>query len=36
MKKAYCVFDGFNKNAIKVIKEPGIDLTINQSKNTKW
>lgn len=33
MKKAYCVFDGFNKNAIKVIKESGIDLTINQSKN---
>ena len=33
MKKAYCVFDGFNDEAKKIIENAGIELTINNSKN---
>ena len=33
MKKAYCVFEGFNNDAKKIIENAGIELTINNSKN---
>lgn len=33
MIKAYCVFDGFNDEAKKIIENEGIELTINNSKN---
>lgn len=33
MKKAYCVFEGFNNDAKKIIENANIELTINNSKN---
>lgn len=33
MKKAYCVFDGFSSEAVKIIRNAGIELTINNSQN---
>ena len=33
MKKAYCVFEGFNNDAKRIIENAGIELTINNSKN---
>lgn len=33
MKKAYCVLDSFNKEAIEIIKQGGIELTINPSSD---
>lgn len=33
MKKAYCAFDGFSAEAIKIIKDANIDLTISSSKD---
>lgn len=33
MKKAYCVFEGFNNDAKKIIENADIELTINNSKN---
>ncbi|MBE5820219.1 MAG: hypothetical protein E7310_05345 [Clostridiales bacterium] len=33
MKRAYCVFDGFNNDAKKIIENAGIELTINNTKN---
>ena len=33
MKKAYCVFEGFNNDAIEIIRNAGIELTINNSPN---
>lgn len=33
MAKSYCVFDGFNNEAKKIIENAGIELTINTSKN---
>ena len=33
MKKAYCVFDNFSKEAQGIIRSAGIDLTINPNKD---
>lgn len=33
MKKAYCVFDGFSKEAQDIIRNANIDLTINTTKD---
>lgn len=33
MKKAYCALSGFNNDAVKIIKNAGIELKINNSQN---
>lgn len=33
MKKAYCVLDDFNEEAIRIIKDAGVELTIRDSPN---